>query len=191
MLRKKAFTTGEVAKLCNVTINTVVKWFESGELKGYKLPSSGARRIPREELVKFMKKHGIPTGELEFEGNKVLSVSSDKKVHQAIKKALPEHRGYTVSTTDDFFEASMYLGSEKPDIVFVDVTTVEGDPAKLVKSIRKTEGLKDTRLVAVVESADKSTVNKVKRWGFNDYIKKPIRATSVERRIRRQLGRLV
>jgi len=190
MIRKKAFTTGEVAKLCNVTINTVVKWFETGQLKGYKVPSSGARRIPREELIKFMKKHGIPTGELEFAGNKVLVASPDKDVHQTIKKALPAARGYTVATATDPFEAGILLGTEKPDIVFFDTTFKGFDPSKAVKAIGNKEELKDIKLVAIVESAGKEAVKKVKKWGFDDYIKKPLRVTSVERRIKRQLGRL-
>jgi excisionase family DNA binding protein len=44
---KNVYTTGEVAKICNVTIRTVIKWFESGELGGFKIPNSRDRRIPR------------------------------------------------------------------------------------------------------------------------------------------------
>lgn len=189
MLRKKAFTTGEVAKLCNVTINTVVKWFETGYLKGYKVPGSGARRIPREELIKFMKEHGIPTGELEFEGNKVLVASPDKKVQESVKKALPKEKGYYVSTAPDLFEAGFLLGAEKPDIIFLDVTFPDLEPGKIVKTIKAKKDLKGVKIVAVVESATKEMVNKVKRWGFHDYIKKPLRETAVTRRIKRQLGR--
>ena len=51
---KKVFTTGELAEIFEVNINTVVKWFETGLLKGFKLPGSTARRVPRQELLEFI-----------------------------------------------------------------------------------------------------------------------------------------
>src|SRR5215204_7253989 len=57
---KDVLTTGEVAKICNVAPRTVSKWFDSGTLKGYRIPGSRDRRIPSAELIKFMRAHGIP-----------------------------------------------------------------------------------------------------------------------------------
>ena len=37
LLDKDVLTTGEVAKICNVASRTVSKWFDSGQLKGYRL----------------------------------------------------------------------------------------------------------------------------------------------------------
>ena len=56
---KKVFTTGQVAKICKVAPRTVSKWFDSGRLRGYRIPGSQDRRIPREHLIKFLKEHGI------------------------------------------------------------------------------------------------------------------------------------
>ena len=61
---KKVFTTGQVAKICKVAPRTVSKWFDSGRLKGYRIPGSQDRRIPREQLIRFLKEHGMPLGEL-------------------------------------------------------------------------------------------------------------------------------
>ncbi len=55
---KKVFTTGQVAKICKVAPRTVSKWFDSGRLKGYRIPGSQDRRIPREHLIRFLKEHG-------------------------------------------------------------------------------------------------------------------------------------
>src|SRR5512140_1444860 len=49
---KDVLTTGEVAKICNVAPRTVSKWFDSGSLKGYKIPGSKDRRIPVAQLIK-------------------------------------------------------------------------------------------------------------------------------------------
>jgi excisionase family DNA binding protein len=54
------YTTGRVAKICNVAPRTVSKWFDSGRLKGYRIPGSQDRRIPRAQLVKFLRENGMP-----------------------------------------------------------------------------------------------------------------------------------
>lgn len=56
---KKVFTTGDVAKICKVTPRTVSKWFDSGRLRGYRIPGSQDRRIPREYLIRFLKENGM------------------------------------------------------------------------------------------------------------------------------------
>ncbi len=61
----KVYTTGQVAKIANVASRTVCKWFDSGMLKGYRIAGSRDRRIPRDDLIAFLKEHGIPLGELE------------------------------------------------------------------------------------------------------------------------------
>src|SRR5258707_8706920 len=76
---KKVFTTGQVAKICKVAPRTVSKWFDSGRLRGYRIPGSQDRRIPREHLIRFLKEHGMPLGELEEEGwHKILIIGAEK-----------------------------------------------------------------------------------------------------------------
>ena len=62
---KEVFTTGDVATICHVSTRTVCKWFDSGHLRGYRIPGSQDRRVPREHLIRFLKEHGMPLGELE------------------------------------------------------------------------------------------------------------------------------
>src|SRR5689334_23227332 len=62
---KKVFTTGQVAQICKVAPRTVVKWFDSGRLRGYRIPGHQDRRIPREHLLRFLNEHVMPLGELE------------------------------------------------------------------------------------------------------------------------------
>ena len=49
--QKDILTTGEVAQICNVAPRTVSKWFDSGQLRGYRIPGSRDRRIPLNALI--------------------------------------------------------------------------------------------------------------------------------------------
>ena len=59
MTTKMVFTTLEVADICKVSIGLVARWFDSGRLKGNKIPCTQNRLVPREYLVTFMKSYGI------------------------------------------------------------------------------------------------------------------------------------
>lgn len=58
---KDTFTTTDVARICGVSPLTVSRWFDSGLLRGWCVPGSLDRRIPREQLERFLKRHDMPT----------------------------------------------------------------------------------------------------------------------------------
>jgi hypothetical protein len=59
------FTTTDVARICKVAPRTVVHWFDSGRLRGHRQGAGrGKRVITRDDLVRFLKEHGMPLGEL-------------------------------------------------------------------------------------------------------------------------------
>ena len=62
---KDLFTTGEAAEVCKVSQQTIIRCFDSGRLQGFRIPGSKFRRIPRQNLVKFMKENNIPLDNLE------------------------------------------------------------------------------------------------------------------------------
>ena len=114
----KVFTTGQVAKICKVAPRTVSKWFDSGRLKGYRIPGSQDRRIPREYLIKFLKEHGMPLGDLEDEAMaKVLLVGQDQVLIENLKKHLPVEKSFKIQVAASGFEAGIQAESFHPDCI--------------------------------------------------------------------------
>ncbi|MDD4287263.1 MAG: hypothetical protein PHO20_03600 [Candidatus Peribacteraceae bacterium] len=103
----KVFTTGRVAQLCKVTARTVAKaWFDTGKLKGYRIPGSQDRRIPREYLLRFLRdgegrikpavrKNAIATLE-DMALAKVLVFTDDQALRDIVRNALPTDQGFKV-----------------------------------------------------------------------------------------------
>ena len=60
MNEKDLLTTGDVARACGVSQATVIRWVDSGLLSGFKIPGSRHRRIPREQMRRFMEEHCVP-----------------------------------------------------------------------------------------------------------------------------------
>lgn len=54
------FTTGQVAKICHISQNTVIENIKGGLLEGYRIPGSTHRRVTRAELTRYMGAYGLP-----------------------------------------------------------------------------------------------------------------------------------
>jgi excisionase family DNA binding protein len=54
------FTTGQAARICNVAQQTIIRLFDAGMLKGFRIPGSTHRRIPRQSLLALMREAGMP-----------------------------------------------------------------------------------------------------------------------------------
>lgn len=79
-------TTGQVASLAQVATRTVSKWFDSGILKGWKVPGSNDRRFLVQDVARFFYERGIPNFVLSpFMGWRVLIACCPTWAASAIK----------------------------------------------------------------------------------------------------------
>lgn len=129
----RVLTTGQVAKICKVAPRTVSKWFDSGKLKGYRLPGSRDRRIPRENLLRFMKENGIPLDVLLDGGVMLLELDGDWATR--LQSAL-ERRGFGVSVAHDAFEAGELAERHRPTLVVMNVCT-DVNPLAVCQAVRR------------------------------------------------------
>lgn len=67
---KKVLTTGDLARVSNVSLRTAQKWFDMGLLSGYLLPGSKNRRVTAVEVKKFMEENNMPMDLFEAEYGK-------------------------------------------------------------------------------------------------------------------------
>jgi excisionase family DNA binding protein len=183
----KVFTTGQVAKICKVAPRTVSKWFDSGRLKGYRIPGSQDRRIPREYLIKFLKEHGMPLGDLEDEAMaKVLIVAQDQVLIENLKRELPVERSFRTSTAASGFEAGIQAESFHPDCIIVDFSIGQLEALQICQNLRRNAEFGETILIALLPD-DSSTAN-FDRSSINETFKKPFDAALLAERLRTLIG---
>src|SRR5262249_5390448 len=102
---KTVFTTGEAAKICKVSQQTIIRCFDSGQLKGFRVPGSRFRRIPRDALYRFMKENNIPTDALESGKRGILVVDDDQAVVDLITDVLSADNRFEVKVVNNGFAA--------------------------------------------------------------------------------------
>src|SRR4029079_6238975 len=95
---KTVFTTRQHAKICKVSQQTIIRCFDNGSLKGFRVPGSRFRRIPRDQLFSFMKDNGIPTDALESGKRKVLIVDDDQELVDLLVDAFDRTALFDIKT---------------------------------------------------------------------------------------------
>jgi excisionase family DNA binding protein len=181
---KKVFTTGQVAKICKVAPRTVSKWFDSGRLRGYRIPGSQDRRIPREHLIKFLKEHGMPLGELEEEGwHKILIVGAEKLFIDRLTELLPEDEDYKYELAASGFEAGIQAESFHPDTIIIDLAMGRSEGVQIAANLRR-KAEYETTLILALASEDEAAPEGLVNHGFSEAFKKPFDIALLAERIR-------
>lgn len=172
----KVFTTGQVAKMCKVAPRTVNRWFDSGRLKGYRIPrlslQNQHRRVPRDYLIRFLKEHGMPLGELEDEVvAKVLIVAQDQTMVENLKRELQPERSFKVMVASSGFEAGIMTESFHPDALVVDLSIGRTEALQICFNLRRNAECSDMIVIALLP--DDGSSQSFDRSAINETFKKP------------------
>lgn len=177
--QKDILTTGEVAKICNVAPRTVSKWFDSGQLRGYRIPGSKDRRIPLNALIRFMKAHNIPTDGLQTGRNRVLIVDDESEIVEVLEKVLSEQANYEVHTAHSGFEAGLECEKYRPHVLLLDMHLGDIDGNEVVRLIRESNDLQLTKVIAMSGKLTDGQAQHLLHNGFDGYLKKPFHVRQV------------
>lgn len=178
-IEKEVLTTGEVAKICNVAPRTVSKWFDSGSLKGYRIPGSRDRRIPSAELIRFMRAHNIPLDGIASGRTRVLIVDPDKEIADPLHQVLSQQTSYEVRSCTSSFQAGMECEKFRPHVLLVDLHIGDGDAKALSDMVRNNEHLQFTRVIGMSNKLTDGQAAGLRGAGFDGFLKKPFQVRQV------------
>jgi excisionase family DNA binding protein len=177
--QKDILTTGEVAKICNVAPRTVSKWFDSGQLRGYRIPGSKDRRIPLSSLIRFMKNHNIPMDGLMSGHTRVLIVDEESEILDVLQKVLTEQASYEVKTAHGGFAAGIECEKFRPHVMLVDMHLGDIKGEQILKMIRDNPDLQLTKVIAMSGKLTDGQAHHLMANGFDGYLKKPFHVRQV------------
>lgn len=171
---KKVFTTGEAAEICKVSQQTIIRCFDSGRLQGFRVPGSRFRRIPRDELLRFMRENDIPTEALETAGKKrVLVVDDDPQIAELFVEALGRDGRFDVRVARNGYDAGMLTEAFRPDAIILDYMLPDVNGNIVCQRIRENDAFLKTKIIFVSGVVNPEEIEKLKRAGADDFIRKP------------------
>jgi len=180
---KTVFTTGEAAKICKVSQQTIIRCFDSGQLKGFRVPGSRFRRIPRDILYRFMKENQIPTDALESGKRKALVVDDDEELVELIRDVLDSDGRFDVRVANNGFDAGMMVKEYRPDILVLDVMLPDINGKEVCQRVRSDSALDDVKIICISGMVEKDKIGELRDAGANEFMQKPFEIESLVERM--------
>ncbi len=170
---KTVFTTGEAAKICKVSQQTIIRCFDSGGLKGFRVPGSRFRRIPRECLYAFMKENNIPTDALESGKRKVLVVDDDRDLVELLVDVLERDGRFETRSVNNGFDAGMMVKEYRPDLIILDVMLPDINGKDVCVRVRNDKSLEAVKILCVSGMVEEDKIQELHRAGADEFMPKP------------------
>ena len=180
---KSLFTTGEAARICKVSQQTIIRCFDAGKLQGFKVPGSKFRRIPREKLIQFMKENDIPLDEIKSNKRKVLIVDDDEEIVELMVDILIRDGRFEVRTATTGYEAGVLTQQFRPELIILDYMLPDVNGNVVCQTIRKNPDFEDTKIVIISGVVNQSEIDVLLNSGAVDFIKKPFNINEMTSRI--------
>ena len=173
MNNKTVFTTGEAAKICKVSQQTIIRCFDNGSMKGFRVPGSRFRRIPRDHLYSFMKENGIPTEALESGKRKLLIVDDDVDLVELMVDAFTRDNRFDIRSANNGFDAGMQVREFRPDLVILDVMLPDINGKEVCQRVRSDETMKSLKIICISGMVEQDKIQDLMMAGADDFMNKP------------------
>jgi len=180
---KKVFTTGEAAEICKVSQQTIIRCFDSGRLSGFRVPGSKFRRIPRSELIKFMRNNEIPTDILDGVSKRILIVDDDPAIVSFFGDLFARDSRYSLKSCGTGYDAGLLTESFRPNILLLDYMLPDINGNLVCKRIRENPALAGTKIIIISGVVNQAEINALLAAGADEFIQKPFSVQHVLDRI--------
>jgi excisionase family DNA binding protein len=167
---KSTFTTGEAAELCHLSQQTIIRCFDSGRLKGYKIPGSRFRRIPKEALIAFMKENSIPSNVLQDDKIRILVIDPTKTFSEDIQRGLENNNMFEVISERNIFAGGMKAIEFVPELIIVNAELKGVDYKHMFSVIRQSPLLYETQIALATSAVDNKTLKALRALGADTVI---------------------
>jgi two-component system OmpR family response regulator len=180
---KTVFTTGEAADVCKVSQQTIIRCFDSGRLKGFRVPGSRFRRIPRDALIAFMKDNNIPVDALDSGKTKILVVDDDPEIVELFVDVLERDGRFEVKTASTGYDAGVITQEFLPDLVILDYMLPDINGNVVCQTIRKNPNFEHIKIIIVSGVVNQDEINELLRAGADEFVKKPFNIEKIIERV--------
>ncbi len=170
---KQVFTTGEAAELCKVSQQTIIRCFDRGRLTGFRVPGSKFRRIPRAELLRFMRENGIPSDLLGESATRILVVDDDPGIVLLLEEILGREERFEVRSATTGYDAGMITREFRPNLVLLDYMLPDVNGNVVCRSLRADDELASTRIMIVSGVVRQEEIDDLLAAGADDFLAKP------------------
>jgi signal transduction histidine kinase len=120
---------------------------------------------------------------------KILVVDDDDAIRQILIEALTMDRQYLVEEASNGIEASIRLGTYRPDLLILDIFMPEMDGLEVCRNICSEPELSNLKVIITTGHPDHPKLDEVVKLGFTNILSKPFDLLNLVKDIETILGR--
>jgi len=126
---------------------------------------------------------------LKHRAAKILVVDDDDAIRELLIEALTMDRKYLVQEASNGTEASIKLGTYRPDLLILDIFMPEMDGLEVCRNICSEPELSDLKVIITTGYPDHPKLDEVVKLGFTNILSKPFDLLNLVKDIETILGR--
>lgn len=192
-MKHKSLGTHDIARLCQVTPPTAIRWIEQKIIPSFKT-AGGHRRVWDKDLVVFLKDHNLPVPpDLEASAGvlRILIVDDEPAIRslllRLLTKAFPQADLHEAA---DGFEAGRKVAGLLPSLIILDLQLPGVDGLNVCRAIRGDEGLRGVKILAVTGQDVEAAQRQILEAGADDFLGKPFQSEEIIEKTKKLIGPL-
>lgn len=174
VMTERVYTTVDLAKVCKVSLRTVIRWVDEGKLISFRTPG-GHRRVREADLLKFLDHYQIPFSIRPGSETKKILVVEEKRMLEGLIKQILRRSSDTheIFVARDLYETGIKIGLLQPDLVLLGAIPKGREIIKFCRSLRKIPEVKNTKIVVLGGSVTGDKMQELISLGVHAVIDKP------------------
>ena len=108
-------------------------------------------------------------------GAKILVVDDDEEIRDILTEALTRDRPYEIDVASNGTEALIKFGTQRPDLVILDLMMPEMDGLEVCRTIKQTPELSHMKVIIITGFPDHPMLEQVAKLGFTNIYTKPMK----------------
>lgn len=188
-MTERIYTTVDLAKVCKVSLRTVIRWVDEGRLSSFRTPG-GHRRVREVDLVRFLERYQIPFSvKTSGEKKRILVVENRKLLEGLLRQILRRSSDtFEVFVARDLYESAIRIGLLRPELVIVGSIPKVQDIVKFCRSLRRIPEAKSTKIIVLNEKVPGEKMQALLSLGVEAVIDKPYTTDDLRPYLLRVLG---
>jgi excisionase family DNA binding protein len=173
-MAENIYTTVDVAKVCKVSLRTVIRWADEGKLPSFRTPG-GHRRVREGDLQQFLHRYKIPfTVESRGEKKRILVIEGKKTLEAALRHLLRRSSdSLEFFFAPNLYEAAVRIGLVIPDLVIVVADRKDKELPRFLRTLRGVQETKHTNILLLKSSSSGLSDQEILSLGVNTVLSKP------------------
>ncbi len=178
----RVYTTMDLARVCRVSLRTVIRWIDDGRLPSFRTPG-GHRRVREEDFRQFLDRYHIPFADtIHLHRRSTIVVGPCKALSDPWARSLRQGLGRLlrrasdaceVLLADTLLEAALLAGLHRPDLLILDAGKSGSDIAKLCRAVRKFPETRQIRILLLDGGIPPARRRELRELAVQDIVPRP------------------